>query len=489
MDDIVLNIAPSTWNVLKFTILTLLTTPLLEFAFHHFINRKATLDVLRGKTLRVADSRLGLFSLHATYWGPQRNRFLLPLVALPILFAELFFEFSFSIATIDVANPAQVWLPTPYQERFAISEGEAEVLTIGDSKTYRSQIPLDAIELCISGNKQMSTSGSPSETDGVYISGFEYRMGGSYAIRKPYLSDDNTSVVCSSSKTVADAFFLVPRVVRLGGATAAEGYLGSDYNSDGDENVRESFMAGGFESLFVLESNLRGAVIRNEQVVCVRTNFGFTLCAINLQDSFAVVTIPRVFFADKPEDDFTFSVVLVAQGRATEGMRSFERRVQFIAAVAGSKLLDHESEDERPSQRIVSKRKLERLALLTLIIANDEGVSGLMERTVERSILRETRVSVTMRRIAFIPISVLVIIFASIVMFDAVHGVRMTSLARSLDEKRPVCKVELTTQWFRQRILSDLQSDGLFEEAKVSDISVKLVQRGTDEYFQILPLF
>lgn len=487
MDDIVLNIAPSTWNVLKFIILTLLTTPLYEFTFHHFINRKATLDVLRGKSLRVADSRLGLFSLHATYWGPRRNRFLLPIVALPILFSELFFEFSFSITTTQVAYPAQVWLPTPYQQRFVISQGDANVLTIGDNKTYRSQILLDAIELCISGEKQMKTTGYSRPSDQVYISGFQYHMADTYVIRKPYLSRDNTSILCSSSQMVAHESFLVPQVARVQGTTAAEGYLGSDYDSNGPQNVRDSFMAGGFESLFVLGRNLRGSLIRNDRVVCIRTNFGFTLCAVTLQDSFVVVTIPLVFFTDAPDDDFTFSVVLEARGNATHGMRSFERRVQFISTVAASRLLDHESEVGRPSLRLVSKSKLERLALLALIVANDEGVNGLTEKTVERSIFRENKVSVTMRRIAFVPISLLLMIFASIVVINVVCRVRLASLARSLDEKREVRKVELTIQWLRQRILSDLHSDGLFEEAQASDISVKLVQSGTHEYFQILP--
>ncbi|KAI0559849.1 hypothetical protein FGB62_133g07 [Gracilaria domingensis] len=481
MDDIILNIDPSVWNVLKFVILTIITTPLLELVFQHLIDTKATYDVLRGKKLLLSDSQLGLFSLHATHWGATKKKYLLLFIGLPVYAAELLFEFSFSVDIIDVAVQQRVWLPPTHDIHYTTSEN----LKFGRSDLEPTQFPLEATESCIQGPSEMLRIGSVDQNIGGYLSGFEYRMEGEYTIRKPYLAMDNSSILCSASKTVGNVKFVVPQVFLVNSSTKAEGVY-AQVNTSGSESLGTVFKKSPFDYAGRLDTGFAsGAVRENEQVVCMRTGRDF-YCAWYMENTF-VLANSSIFWSKTPGENFTLSVVLTATGSLIDGLRSRGRRMRLVATLIGSELLTTRLGGQSLSQRLITKEKLERVAFLTLLAANEEGVGGIREQVGPRFLLSEEKQSASMKRIAFVPIAFFLGVMVLLLVSDGILSLLIWSAVFRKGAKesgsRRTLRVETSIQWLRERVCADLVHDGIFEDITSKDISLKAIPDG----FQMLP--
>ncbi len=89
----VTNLSVNSFNVLKFVLLNLLLTPLLEIGLRRAISKKAKLDVVRGHSIRPRETELGIFGLHSSYYGHPAWRNVLLLAATIFIATELCFEF------------------------------------------------------------------------------------------------------------------------------------------------------------------------------------------------------------------------------------------------------------------------------------------------------------------------------------------------------------------------------------------------------------
>lgn len=473
MQDIVLNLDPSTWNVLKFIILTIITTPLLEFLLQRFINTKATYDVMRGEHVQFAESNLGVLSLHSVYWGRRRNSIYLLLVASLVFASELIFEFSFSAQALDIAEPREVWLPPSHAEHYTFSGRSLD----GPERREPFQFPVLAAETCIKGESEMRRTGRSNEADGEFISGFEYHMEDTYVIRKPYLALDNSSVLCSVSTTIGRVSFFVPHVYLVNSSTGAEGVLALK-NTSNSENVRQSLTSGTFDSYgFVNDVQ----VVASDNAVCIRSRSRSKtfLCAMYVMNAFILARTSEIW-SDRVPDKTLLSVVLNATGQPVEGMRSRTRKLRYLATVSGNALLNTFVEGRRPSHQLVTKDKTETLALLVLVVANEEGVGGSRNKIGKRSFVIGQAQTATMKRLAFVPIAILVSFLVFLLVVEVTLSKLIASSTKNQGRKiwgctRAGSRADTSIQWLRERICEDLLHDGVFRNISSKELSLKIV--------------
>eukprot|EP00178_Gracilaria_changii_P004681 TRINITY_DN17626_c0_g1_i1.p1 TRINITY_DN17626_c0_g1~~TRINITY_DN17626_c0_g1_i1.p1 ORF type:complete len:315 (-),score=37.66 TRINITY_DN17626_c0_g1_i1:266-1210(-) len=314
-------------------------------------------------------------------------------------------------------------------------------------------------------------------------------MNDSYVIRKPYLSLDNSSIVCGASKTIGHVSFVVPAVVAVD-STKAEGV--DPRGNSSDSRFRNAVAKGGFEVVRkVHTTNLKGDVWANDLVMCTWADYLGILCALKEQNRFALAIVSE-FFQQSPTN-FTISVVLEATGSPVEGLQSYERRLQYMSILADNLLLQSPHEGESASQRLISKEKLELLSMLMLVAANEEGAGGTQKTIGFRSILTGQKESVTVKRMAVIPITFLLSLFVLLVAAGVVLSVRIALIHQQKRNKitwrewKGAYRVESTGQWLRQKLSEDLCTDGDFEAITASDIVVKMSSSKFQEYVQILP--
>ncbi|KAI0558100.1 hypothetical protein FGB62_235g014 [Gracilaria domingensis] len=402
-----------------------------------------------------------MFSLHGTHWGVRRNRWLLLLIGIPVLAAELLFEFSFSVTSIDVADERNVWLPPSHERYYATLED--------DSRSRPTSFPLQATESCVTGPIEMARSGSSTDTSEALISGYEYRMNGTYVVRKPYLGLDNTSVLCSTSKTTGRVSFVVPHVLVDANSQWIEGVYAA-VNSSISGTIRDAFTNG--SPFKFISISMRA----NDRVVCIRPrDFGYH-CALYEEDSF-ILANTTIFWEERPFDNLTISVLLRARGSGVEGLKSQERRVRLIEAVERIGFLKARLSGRSTLQRLIDKDKVERIALMTLIAANEEGVGGVRQEVGTRPILSGSKQSATMKRMALIPIVLLAALTVATdgaLRFLIARRVRGKGWQREGRGTRP-WRVDTSIQWIADRIYDDLRANGANAATLRRDVSAKML--------------
>lgn len=493
MAEIALNIDPSIWNVLKFLILSVVATPLLELLLDHLLSTKATYDVLRGHHISMSDSRLGVFSLHSTYWGPRRNKIFLLLLGLIIIAAELLFEFSFSVTAVDIAATERVYIPPPHPSRY---NGSGTMYLSSQNSTEPSQFLEHTAGVCIDGPSFMLRSRS-NHPDVLYSNeeGLQYSMNGTYTIRKPYLAMDNTSVFCSITKKTAWASFTVPRVINIRHRASTEGFDGSR-NSSGFHSVSAAFSRGAFQKLGLLQLHFfLTFASANDDIVCLKPRaFGF-FCAMMPDDTFTLLNV-SLFESSHPPPEFTMAVVLQASGEAVHGLRDRDRRIRLLASLAGVRLMSAHLGGSQIGQRLVSRDELELISMMTLVAANEEGVGGIQDTLGTRIVRKGERQSATVKDFAMLPIFILLglavlFIFVDIafcVLIDKISNKPGLQTAPGIWKRlSSQLRVKTSKQWLRARIAHDLNVSGANTIAHADHVAVKIVPGEGEQLLQMLP--
>lgn len=89
----------ASFNVIKFTITSLILTPLIEYVLSKVMIHWATISILNGNKIRWVDSKLGPFSLHGKHFR-GRSRKLLYFISFISISASLLLEYAFDSQTV-----------------------------------------------------------------------------------------------------------------------------------------------------------------------------------------------------------------------------------------------------------------------------------------------------------------------------------------------------------------------------------------------------
>eukprot|EP00178_Gracilaria_changii_P017194 TRINITY_DN49184_c0_g1_i1.p1 TRINITY_DN49184_c0_g1~~TRINITY_DN49184_c0_g1_i1.p1 ORF type:complete len:461 (+),score=57.46 TRINITY_DN49184_c0_g1_i1:232-1614(+) len=442
-----LNIHPSTWNVMSYVFLTLFINTLLEFLLYNVLASKATLDILRGNKVDLFDSRYGLVSLHSVYWGRRRNRNLLLLLGAVVIMTEILFAFSFSTVTLPDSINKQVW------NQPAHTQITSEQLEAFDLRA--SVFPWAIGDQCFNSTDQVRDifPGEENKRCGV---GRGYIWNSTFLMRKPYLGMDNTTALCGVSLQRHEARFEFPRL----------GLPGSIIRSDTLKTVSESSGCEQLSALFQRQSqtlsNVSVPLLEQEGLHLLASNRMTCLveretCLLVEDDNQYVM----VFTADGLST--LQAVALRASGNALLPLRDRARQQRLMIAL---RLNDAVNPTRKVSRSNASRRTLTRRAFIEvaqtfLVVAVEEGVAGVRARVVDRPIIRGTRQSATVRKIAAIPLFILFMLAVVLLTTDLIIRMKVANQKKAVDGLVDFGRVQLTKQWMREVAVEDLRVNGL----------------------------
>lgn len=489
MQEVSLGVSPSTWNVVKYIVLALIITPLLEALFAQLVATKATYDVLLGKEVIFSDSFLGTFGLHSTYWGAKRNLSLLLLTAILVIASELLFEFSFSSMPVDVPAERLVWEPPSFRERYDRSNSTLE--------QEPSIFPDKAIKVCTAGPSVMQPffnrhiEGHNSHHQG----GRGYKLSGIFTIRNPYLAEDNTTVLCGLTEAVGRATFIVPRDIAASNVTFNDGfnftseYLGfnsmSSFISAHNFTETRSVRLYGF-STEVWESE-RG-------VTCVLARNGSRyFCSLIQDNRFMIRAARRKNVYDRTIEIGMLGGIMEAKGVVVPRLRERGRQLRLLLYFA-QKGLSLDIQD-RDWLRLATMLDMEILAYAILLIAHEEGVSGITAKLVRRDVLDSKKQVATMSTLVIFPTAMLFAIMLMLLTADFILRILIVrknynGIGLNLRTIRKLfChwRVSMSRQWLRAKLAEDLEQSGYYTKPVATNLGIKIVQKGKDQHLQVLP--
>ena len=324
-------------------------------------------------------------------------------------------------------------------------------------------------------------------------------MNGTYVIRNSYLTSDNktkplfspnlkqseTSTLCSLKSSKHEA--------------RPEAKLESPRgNSTHSDQLRAVFSQAPYQLIGRVQ--LPGSHIETwvrENVTCAEPKDFGLLCGAMVGESFVLANTTRfesrleLWSFVRPLPNVTMAVIRSASGAPVGGMRTSERRIRFLASLAGSRLLTSYLRGDQPSQRLITRDTVEQTAFMIMSVANEEGIGGVREEQGFRSIKSGEKQSATMKRMAFIPIGILLCSGCSRLRIRSTdHAETQNNGVKpdSTGEVRARTRVKMSMQWFSERVSDDLRASSFFQSVSSSDVSAKHVVQGDEEWFQLLPL-
>ena len=333
-----------------------------------------------------------------------------------------------------------------------------------------------------------------------YISGFEYRLNGTYVIRNSYLTSDNKTTVCSASKTVGDVNFVFPYVSQVRGTTKGEGVNPRENNTD--SQFRAVFTQTPLQ--YIGKVVLPGGTVEfwtNDNVTCLAIGRTTFVCGAMVGARFVLANTNGfdpdliLWSSSRPLTNVTVAEIVSASGEPINGMKSSERRIRLLASLIGSRVLSTYRFGDKPSQRLITKDTLERISFMIMSVANEEGIGGMREEKGFRSIKKAEKQSATMKRMAYIPIGILLFSAVALAAVDRLISLLITLKLRNDGFKRASTRevhertrVQMSMQWFSERVCDDLRASTIFQDVSLSDVSAKHVVDGGEQWFQVLPL-
>ncbi|PXF45417.1 hypothetical protein BWQ96_04832 [Gracilariopsis chorda] len=470
MTEIQLGIDPSILNVIKYGVVALILTPLFEILADSLVSAKSTYDVLSGHTIEFSHSQLGIFSLHGTYWGRSRNRFMLIALGFAVIATELLFEFSFSSTTVDLEEVRQVWKQPSHAQRYIPAAGRERIELYREPTEFPGAVALR----CTRGPRTMLRYRS-NHTDGNerYQGGLEFRLNGNYTIRMPYRARSDDEVLCSATQKTAKATFIVPRVVRTRTASQVEG-VSLEVPTSGYKYIKSIVQDNPppVIDLFLYTDTEVGEVRSGDNGTCAGS-----WCLIRDRDRSFVL----VFWTFE-----SIVVVIKASGNALEGLTERGRQVRLILTIIYENLFTGIGFNElSPSLRVAEKNDMETLARWMIVAANEEGVGGLKAATVNRTVVGGSRQMATAT--GYLPASVSGLALIGSLLMVSCLLVRVM-IARMGDKQQPFAvrfwrqwRLQTTKQYMRAKMLEDLQHYGFCESVTLQNIGFRLDTHGGPE--------
>lgn len=444
MQDLVFFIEPSLWNVLKYLLLAVVVTPILEILLSSVIASRATLRVRNGSNLELFDSRLGVFALHSNYSGAARNRLWLILCAAFILGAELALEYSFSSDEIQSSAPALVWIGPNHRDRYLAS---ANIL-ITDEPT---RIVDDMSRACIQGPRIMNRTVSSDPQDPSVVA--QYSLSGAFKIRRPYEQYSSSSIVCGGLPTVRNATFLTETVVDVDGVEGFESGCRSGSIPDNNRwfeqalhqnyTVRADFQFG--EQVLNVSVGDSSVCVGSDddsiRHLCLLTN-GSTI-------ALAIAAFPRIVRC----------IPLIMSGEGVGPLFDTARSIRLLAHLMEKRILT----PPRTSflRAIVPKFALEEVIVAALIVGIEEGVVGLRPRTRWQPVLdMQTRQVTTMSRLGLVPLALLALFGLVLACWDIILRIKIW---KKDPRRRPLPlglflqkRIGMSKQWVLETVNEDL---------------------------------
>ncbi|KAI0560403.1 hypothetical protein FGB62_113g08 [Gracilaria domingensis] len=478
MKEIVLPFSSSVFNVIKYIGISFILTPLLEYMLKVLIERIATLHVLRGRHVDPIDTGLGIFSLHSTYWGKKRNRFLLLGIGVCVIALELLLEFSFSAEMVSLSTNATVWIPPSHRQRYNVSTGMRFVL---DHEPMQFLVDASNIECVLNGNfnllphhKSLEEHMTSNKTvllfdKSLYLDRSQdeiaYFVEDTFTVRVP-LRDavDETITYCSADVLRARVKFFVPFVYR-GMRQWGEGVETGDRTSDYAGTDKTEYIRRDPEYANVALENLtrHSNFYVGETPVSLLFGNNTICCGLTFRECAGFFDYTKHLCGLRGNSGFS---IAVAQG----GPDGWEVPVvsAIIMYISGDGIKKLYDEDERQLRLLlllvlygtewrqfdlIRKGSLQELAKISLLVANEEGVSGLKRYRMERNVYHGESEQASIKPLALIPATLIVLFLLILIVYNSMVS-RKIALANGGHRMH---RLDLTLQGLRNQCLRDIR--------------------------------
>ncbi|PXF45415.1 hypothetical protein BWQ96_04830 [Gracilariopsis chorda] len=482
MEELSLNVSPSVWNIIKYVTLSLIITPTFEFLLHRLSQQKARWDILRGRTVALSDTRLGIFSLHSTFWGRSRNRYLLLVIGTFVIAIELLFEFSFSSKLVAKSKTEQVWSQPDHQQRYLISSEEVHFMR------EPALLPVEAanIEGCVEGEFNMRRKEKTKDEFQQTI--MEYSINGMYTVRRPYLSaTDNATLYCSADHIEKKASFFVPFATKVVYDDVEE--EGFDYFGAFEDKFYNRSIYADVDMKLRFKANLtiddtKLYMFNGKNSICIGSKslavFGtaYLLCGLRAQSAFSLAV------GSLHEDDERVSISTIVMEMSGPALGPLVdqagRQIRFLLSNLFLNLVWHRPASEGASK--LRKTTLEQIVQIALIVANEEGVAGIRRVKASREVLDGVQERASVKRLAIIPGA---LIGGMLLLFISMNVLLAICIAKA-QRKTGQHSVRISTQFLRKQLRNDLLGMRAAHN-EWQEIGYKLVQDADEQRLQLLP--
>ncbi|PXF41879.1 hypothetical protein BWQ96_08414 [Gracilariopsis chorda] len=456
--QLLLNLSPSVWNVLKWALFTLVITPAFEIMTASLMASSATARVQAGAQLELFDSQLGIFALHSRYAGKRRTRLWLVLGTAVLMALELWLEMSFSAAEVVVTVSEEVWVGPNHDERYMRREN----FSINDEPTRLLET---MSRQCIAGPRAMKRDSVQRATVTVLEEAeviAQYSLTANWTVRAAYVREEDSLVACDAVAETKWASVEAPNIVSQYGV---EGFhsdcdpaLGLD--SEWFQTLHnESFTQRG---AFVFEGE-RARAYSGTRATCVELDAGVDraediddvplrlVCALQLNSTVAITLTAGLNIAR--------CVALLLHGPGVETLAgSHARQLRLLAFVAETRILWPGWSNTLKG--MVQKRSLERVAMAALMVSGERAVSGVAERRERRRVTQsggQVRQVATVDTLAVVPLVALGALGALLAVCDVVLRLR----------RRTTKRVQMSSPWVAAVVAVDAQRLGVYGDSPV----------------------
>lgn len=385
---------------------------------------------------------------------------------------------------VDVSAERLVWQPTSFQERY---DGSNTLLEREPSRFLDK-----AIRACAHGPFVMKrfSNNHTEVNNSQYQAGIGFELSGIFEIRNPYLAEDNTTVLCSITKSVGNTTFTVSRGFTANNGTFADGF-NVNYQSFSFSNIRSLISEHNYTKMHSVR--LYGFTTEvwesKRGVTCVLTRDRIVyLCALVSDNRFVITTAISKKIHNHTNQLGLLGVLIEATGMVVPHLKEKERPIRLLLSMVEKGM----SPDE---DVVTTVQDLELLAFAILIVAHEEGVNGSMTKLVRRKVLDSQKQVATVSKLVIVPTAMLLIIMVVLLATD--FFLRFLILRRSNNELGANLhtirklfshwRVSTSRQWLRARLADDLEQTIHGEYTNSTKLGVKIVQKEEGQYFQLLP--
>eukprot|EP00178_Gracilaria_changii_P017886 TRINITY_DN50_c0_g2_i1.p1 TRINITY_DN50_c0_g2~~TRINITY_DN50_c0_g2_i1.p1 ORF type:complete len:561 (+),score=52.32 TRINITY_DN50_c0_g2_i1:389-2071(+) len=465
------SVNPSTFNVIKFIVIALFINPLLELLVDSITRGIATYNLLRGHAVILSDSKLGFFSLHGTFSGRKRNRAYLVALAIVIITMELLLEFSFSSTTIDVGEQQKVWLQPNHSQRYIpTAEGSRVALHVNFEPTGFIE---EVSRICTDWTTNLrSEPGILSEEDEIYDARSTLDMEMTFQIRKPYIHKATGDVCCGIDQKQARANFFVPHLGKTNGSIDVEGHstvvrskrrqrISSMLNKYPLLELNTTINA--YNGLYSARASERASCV-NSSCIAIDEHGTFTLFTVSTSSNRALVD----------------TIDVVARGEALSALAEKGRQIRLLLALLHQnfQLVSH---SDPSSLLLIHRTMIQHMAIWMVVAANEEGVGGIEEAEVNRTIVtgRKTVASAT----SLVTVSMILLASVAFLLFSTC--LILQGMIATLDEHQDRSfwqrcqsqwRLQTSKQDMRQQLVDDLRCLGVCALKDCKSVSIRMMR-------------
>ncbi|KAI0560391.1 hypothetical protein FGB62_113g02 [Gracilaria domingensis] len=276
----------------------------------------------------------------------------------------------------------------------------------------------------------------------------------------------SNEVVCGIYEETQDAMFEVGDVYKVKTGSDTEGlpcdirqekyqYYWSLLNQHKLQEISTKF-----EDVSI-RINERGSCIDSFQTICIVVDDNKKLALL--------------FSRKGKRCNTTGLIVMMASGTAVQNMVEHGRQIRFMQALNDENVfyVNHDN----PSLRIITKLRLGSIARWMIVAANEEGVIGVKNAVMSRTVAAERRTVGAVTKTVWITV---IAVFFILSILLATHLAVLVMIAKKKYETYPLLKnstnrwqLQISMQDMREQIAKDLQLLGQEFKTESSDIRLR----------------